>query len=140
MGWMVRRRSSRRRSQKRKDDEPQHLTKLKEAGKGVDEKAVEAFRAKHGRLDRETVGHLPGWSLETFTVQAHSEGNFSQKATRYKGPKGESLVLLKQVEALLGAHVIAGTDGELKAALETARAMGKEEPKVVSSKVLRPNV
>lgn len=119
--------------------------KSKEGGSAAKEqKAVEAFRAKYGRLDRNTVCHLPGWSSETYLLDPLKNSNVhnfefqpdvGQKATRYNGPKGEKFNQIRQVEALLGAAVLAGSDGELTAAIARAKEMGKEEVKIVKSKV-----
>lgn len=101
-----------------------------EQGMTGEQRAAEAFRAKHGRLDRAAVQHLPKWSLEVYVVDERT----GQKATRYKGPGGESFTMLKQVEAHFGVLIIAGADGELAASLERARAMGKEETPILKSK------
>eukprot|EP00928_Gymnodinium_smaydae_P088103 TRINITY_DN72247_c0_g1_i1.p1 TRINITY_DN72247_c0_g1~~TRINITY_DN72247_c0_g1_i1.p1 ORF type:complete len:272 (+),score=75.69 TRINITY_DN72247_c0_g1_i1:34-816(+) len=72
-----------------------------------EEKAVEAFRAKYGgALEREMVGHLPGWTLDARTV-----ARTGQKLTVYKSLEGGlSFSKLKDVEAKLGSMVLAGKD------------------------------
>lgn len=86
-----------------------------------EEKAVEAFRAKYGGpLDRATIAHLPGWSLDS-----RSTGNSDQVMTTYRSPTGEVFLGTRQVEVLLGKDVLSGKG---VAGVVEAREKGKAAP------------
>lgn len=85
-----------------------------------DQKAVEAFRAKYGALDRATIAYLPGWSLDS-----RETGNAGQVATSFRSPEGEVLPGPYQVEVMLGKAVLNGA--EVKGVAE-AREKGTAAP------------
>jgi len=71
------------------------------------QKAIDAFRAKHGFLAHATVAHLDGWEMETRVIE-----KTGQKKWAFKGPDGTVCTMLKEVEAALGKQVLAGKEVE----------------------------
>eukprot|EP00929_Paragymnodinium_shiwhaense_P005343 TRINITY_DN10716_c0_g1_i1.p1 TRINITY_DN10716_c0_g1~~TRINITY_DN10716_c0_g1_i1.p1 ORF type:complete len:280 (-),score=110.91 TRINITY_DN10716_c0_g1_i1:70-909(-) len=92
----------------------------KPAPKAGEKAAVEAFRAKHGALDRATIAYLPGWTLDS-----RESGNSGQLLTTFKSPEGEVFKTPQQVEAKLGKDMMSGKE---VAGVAEAREKGKAQP------------